>query len=117
MGESAEVLYDRLVHVHSVLTSLYSLLNVLRLQDDSANITSPPSAVTPAKTEKVQENGNLPFEPNHNHISSVSFLLSFLYFSICSAELWRSDFFETRQNDFLVLWLQKMKQLHLGIIL
>ena len=89
MSESAETLYDRLVHVHSVLTSLYSLLNVLRLQDDSANITSPPSTVTPAKTEKVQENGNLPFEPNHNHISSVSFFLVFFIFknSRCRARV------------------------------
>lgn len=70
----AERLDEELVSIHSSLNTLSHLLKLFSFQDPG--ITSPtPSTPDSDSSDKPQENGNLPCEPNHNHIVQVRLTL------------------------------------------
>lgn len=69
MGESVALRYSCVLSTGALMSQL---LEHFFVQDAPAGLVpTPPPSPPPQATDKSQENGNLPFEPNHNHIVQV----------------------------------------------
>lgn len=71
LSTSAERLDEELMRIQSSLSTLSELLSLFSFQDPGIRSPTPSTPDSDSSSDKPQENGNLPCEPNHNHIVQV----------------------------------------------